>query len=197
MFAPASSPNFRVGGHWPTADTSVQNGLCSMLHMSRQQPALCMAFALAFIVCVQTPMAQSPQKFALDRSVMRTGSPSSAMSGHGVEAVGQPPPGYITAFTSISQRNLGVSAQGHELLSAIETVFPAPEPAASRSDEEVQAAAIRELVGLFGGFWNDGSRYRSTPRLVSPDFAPKMEDTPTSGRKSTPNCTPIRDRLQR
>ena len=45
-----------------------------------------------------------------------------------------------------------VSAQGHELLSAVEAVLPAPELAAGRGDEKMQATAARKLVWLASSF---------------------------------------------
>jgi hypothetical protein len=46
--------------------------------------------------------------------------------GHRVGAVGQPFPGSVPALAGVGQRNLGLSAHGHQLLGSVKAVFPAP-----------------------------------------------------------------------
>jgi hypothetical protein len=55
------------------------------------------------------------------------------------------------ALSGQHKRHVRILAQGHELLLAIVPIFPAPELAASRGDEEKQAFAIGQPVGFFPG----------------------------------------------
>jgi len=64
---------------------------------------------------------------------------------HRVNPFSQQVPRFQVPFSSLSKSHIRVFAQRHQLQLAVETVLKSPELASTRSDVQVQTAAIREF----------------------------------------------------
>jgi hypothetical protein len=85
-------------------------------------------------------------------------------------------------------RHQRIRSERHQFFSLVVNIRPSPQLSATRSDPQIQTAAIAECIGLL-------ARFCGLHLNVSQPVELRHKSTPSRKEKNTPSCTPLQARL--